>query len=221
MEQRPIYSMRDGYAIPFDELKRLLDLFCYGNQYRVAFQFLALTGARISELKKIGLSCFYGNYVVWKAGKNQPGYRKEKLPNWFLQELFYYLKHHNHVASRIFPFDSSILRKILSSKRKQLGGPWLHMRPDPSKGAIKNSYLLQVKGIRHTLATLKFKNYAIKYGFTYALEKTANDLKHSTYKMTTRHYINEWEELGFERYEGKTMAEIIKTEPQTKITEYL
>ena len=117
----------DGFAIPYPEIKRLVQFFSFGHPYRMAFSLIALTGCRISELKNIGRRSFFGEYVLWKTGKNQTGYRKEKLPPWFYYELEYYFRHYPSSDYKLFPnFNPNRLRDVLNKEvRPVLGGDWL------------------------------------------------------------------------------------------------
>lgn len=213
----------DGYAIPFNEVVRLIEFLDWGNKYRVAFELLALTGARISELKNMGLSGLRGNILVWKTGKNQKGYRRVELPEWFIKELFYHLDNHNHPSKGFFDFDGGVLRHVLNKQiRPCLGGLWQQKRPCPTgRGALKYEYLLQVKGLRACYATLKFYNNFKKWGATLAVECTAAAMRHSSYKMTAGHYVvGNFARLDIEKYGGYEIKDIIKLASQRKLGEF-
>lgn len=212
----------DGYAIPFNEVIRLIEFFPLANKYRVAFTMIALTGCRIAELNNMGVDSILGEYIIWKTGKNQTGYRKEKLPIWFIEEIKEYLSKCPHCNKKLFPYNTEWLRDILNKQiRPTLGGDWIKKKPQPTKkGAVKFNYIYQLKGLRHNFATLDFYNQFSRWGGTVAVEFTAKRMKHSSYKMTASHYIGNFERLKIEQYKGLEMSTILKTEKQNRLTEY-
>lgn len=213
----------DGYAIPFHEIKRLLNFYPYGHRFRIAFELLALTGMRINELNSIGLNSFYGDHVVWKCGKNQKGYRREKLPQWFLVELQTYLNNYPHSNSHLFNFQAKMLRDVLNKRvRKQLGGFWIVQRPDPSKnGVIKFEYVYQLKGLRHSFSTMEFIRYFEKFGGDIAVGYVSRRMHHKSEKLTAHHYICNFEKLSIYKYKGHSIGEILKEAHQKRIIDYM
>ena len=213
----------DGFAVPFEEIKRLLECLEYANKYRIALTIIALTGCRISELNNMGTKSFYGDFLMWKTGKNQKGYRKEKLPNWFLIELSEYLLKNQHSYNNLFNFKGERLRDLINKDlRPLLKGDWLIKKIKPSKkGAIREEYVFQLKGLRHSFATLDFYNKFLKWGGTVAVEFTCKRMKHSSYKMTAGHYIGNFKRLNVEKYKYKEIADILKNATQTRLGEFI
>jgi len=213
----------DGYAIPFTDVIDLIEFYPYAHPYRVAFTLIALTGCRIAELNNIGANSFRGNFLIWKTGKNQKGYRRERIPNWFMLEINEYIKKHPTSQTRLFQFKTEWLRdKLNKIIRPALKGNWLVQKPIPIKnGAVQKEYLYQLKGLRHNFATLTFYNQFLKWGGTVAVEFTCKRMKHSSYKMTAGHYIGNFERLDIEKYKALDMSEIINNGKQKKIIEYM
>jgi len=52
---------------------------------------LALTGCRLAELNTMREEHLRGNIIFWQPGKNQKGWRREALPEWYLRELREYM----------------------------------------------------------------------------------------------------------------------------------
>lgn len=221
-ENENIVFDSEGYSIPFYEVKRLIEFLPYASSHRIAIELLSLTGMRVSELEKIKLNCFYGEFVIWKTGKNQRGYRKEKLPFWFLHELDKYIQSYSFVDGFLFGFDSNTLSTYINKKiRPKIAGNWLKKRVKP-RGSLKGlEYVYQLKSLRHNFATLEFARNLDKWGKDVAVIFTAKKMKHSTYKMTAEHYLENFDSLDIERYKEVSMSDLLKEANQRKITEFL
>lgn len=179
--QSTICVESEGYAIPFNEVIRLIEFYPRGHPYRVGFTLMALTGCRCSEINNFGVNSFYGEWVIWKPAKKQGGMRKEKLPMWFLKDLELYLQKFPHCDDKLFPFDQEELRQVLNKRvRPVLGGAWL--QKTFSRGCIKNEYVLQLRGLRHSWSSLDFYNNFLTWGATMAVEMTCKRMRHSLIK---------------------------------------
>lgn len=211
-----------GYAIPFEEVINLINCFEYGNKYRVAIEMVALTGCRLAEIDNMGVNSIYGDHIIWKLGKNQKHYRKVKLPEWFLKEICCHLSKNQHCAERLFNFSGKELGRIVRRRaRPKLGQAWHAKRPVPQKdGGIVWEYCLQVKGLRHNYATLRFKEYFDKWGGTVAVELTAKELQHSSYRITAGHYVGNFDQLEIEKYKGLSVADILNRGVQSRLPEF-
>jgi integrase len=210
---------KEGYAVPFDEVRRLIEYFPYGTKYRVAIELIALTGCRLCEIERIGLRNFRGSVLVWKPGKNQKGYRKESLPKWFMDELDFYLRKNPHSYETLFPFNGDSLSRYVNKIRKHLGGGWniRKERDDLTNG----HYIYMLKGLRHSFATVTFYKSFLKWGGTLAVEKTAKKMRHSSYKITAQHYIDNMDDLKVNELHTLEIHRLLKEDLQTKLTEFL
>jgi len=211
-----------GNALPFKEVIKLIDFFPFGNPYRVAYTLLALTGARISEIDNMGPKCLRGDLLIWKTGKNQKGYRRAYMPQWFLNELSFYMENSPHCSNKFFLFAGKTLRDVLNKQiRPILKGDWLKLKDQPPNGMDRQEYVYQLKGLRHSYATLDFYNKFKKWGGTVAVEFTCKAMGHSSYKMTAGHYIGNFEKVEVEKWQGWSIADILKQADQRKMTEFL
>ena len=214
-------TITDSYAIPFKEVLRLLNHFTYASKYRVAIQMMALTGCRPSEIEKMGLINLRGNVISWRRGKNQKGWRRRALPAPFIKELFCMLKNTPHTAHKLFDFNIGTLRRIVNTQRLKIGGGWTIKREYQREGAVRQEYIYQLKGLRHNYVTMLFYNYYTKYDAALAVEFAAKEMGHSSYKMTSRHYLDGLEILNPESFVGLSMAEILNSPFQSKIGEFI
>lgn len=229
-------------AIPFHDVRCAINIMAYGSGKRIAFRWLAETGARPSELDQLEPTNFYGRWCVWKPGKNQTGFRKYEMSISFMRELDYYLMKVRpleqkdqwnitlggisaleHTSSKLFTFSSAFLTDYFNKKvRPLLGGNWMRKRLKP-RGSLKGKeYIYQIKGLRHNRITFEFwKNLKKWNDPMISLEKTSKEWLHSSYRMTIRHYIHSMEILHLEKYEGMEYPDIINpVDEQKKIQAY-
>lgn len=231
MEQQQIaVEINDVKAIPFCEVKRLIEFLEYASAVRVMVSIAALTGCRMSELDCMTRNSIVASdrvYLVWRPGKGQKGQRKEALPRWFLPELDLYLKTHALIAkggseAPLFNFNHHSLRRYINQfVRPKVGGAWLTKTMN-TRGSMNGSeYLYQLKHLRHNFATLDFARNIERWGKDVAIEFTAKRLRHSSYKMTVGYYIESFEALRIHKYRAFSMADILRGAGQMKLFEFI
>lgn len=222
IENERLSVNRESYIIPIMETKKLIEVMEYGSTHRVAVLLLILTGARIREITRLTTFDFYQDYVFISLGKNQKGKRKERLPQWFLQELDFYMTHNSFVANRLFPFNSNELLQYFNKYiRQKVGGNWLKKTPYSKGNMVGTEWYYQLKGFRHTYQSLKFVNYYDKYKDAgLSAELVSKDMKHHCRALTVRHYLNpDVDELR--RYKGLTMNDLVRQNEQQRLNQFL
>ena len=219
---KPTPFTDENYAIPFEDVKEMVDYLPYGHKYRVALMLLTLTGCRICELDNMGINSIGCGFLYWKTGKNQKGFRKEDLPDWFMSELQYHIDNNHCSNNRLFDFKGNSFRRIFNKEiRPKLNSNWQIKYIKANKKYAVEEYAYQLKGLRHNFASLDFYNNFCKWGGTVALEFTCKRMKHSSYKITCGHYIGGFDKLKIDQYKGCTMSEILHNKiSQRRIGEF-
>lgn len=210
----------EGYAVSFKNIIKLIEFFPYGSSRRIAIELLALTGMRPSELEQLSPHSFWKDMIVWRPGKNQPGYRKVQLPAWFLKELDHYLQNNHFGNNKLFPWKDESLRQYINKwVRHKLGGDFMKKRRVRQRGRVIDEFIIQLKSFRHTYACKEFHDAMAKYGTELSIHMVASNMKHSSTYMTARHYCSDIQYLknDLQRYQGTSMADIIKDSRQQKL----
>ena len=214
---------KDYKDIPFQEVKRLIEILPRAKRHRVALMWLSLTGARPSEIEKRKISeIAFGIYWIWKPRKNQKGYRREKLPSFFWEEFNEYLEKESYSNDDVF----GLLGESLSSYvnryiRPLLGGNWIKKRPEfREDGKYRLVYIYQIKNLRHNYQTCEWARYKEEYGSDLALMKVSRKMRHSSKRITGEHYIESVEHLNLNSHKHKTMGEILQGVDQMNLMNY-
>lgn len=216
----------DSYAIPFGNVKEVLDLLEYGNQVRVMFEMLALTGCRISELDSFRVDQLHkvsdGWVVFWKPGKKQRGVRKERLPDAFVNELRYCREHFRVKGCRMFSFKSCTFRRRFNEfVRPLLSGAWREVKPSGKRGRAPFEYVLQLKGMRKNFQTLLFaKEWQEWHDASFAMEKTCKRMRHHSKHITVNHYIENFERLDINKYVDCNPADLLGVGVQKRLNDF-
>jgi integrase len=219
----------EGYAISFENIKRLIDFFPYGDEHRIAIELLALTGMRTVELDGISPANFWtdtnkNTFLIWKLGKNQSGTRKELVPEWFLEEVRYFLTQSFRMPHRpLFSFRGEALRYYINHfVRHRLRGDWIKKRPG-HRGFINGEYVLQLKGLRHTFATKVFYEALNRFGAEVGAGIVQARMQHHSPYITCRHYTNDIQTIfeDLEHFKGASIGEILRHSNQIPLTAYL
>ena len=192
----------DGQAIPPTRIKEVLDYLPYGNQIRVMFQFLAITGSRISELDRMRTDRILKSqnkyFLIWSLGKNQKAFRKEEIPEQLVQELRESRKNRRCFQNRLFSMSSDTFRRVFNRDvRPNLSDAWTERKIKLSKGQLQTEYVLQLKGLRKTFQTLNFAQELRKWNNPdIALEFTSKRMRHSSKHITAYHYIVNFDQVN-------------------------
>ncbi len=231
MQQTTVELEKDIKIIPFNEVMRLADALGFDErgvptQKRLAILWLALTGARPSEIENRKVDDFKFEYscCIWKPRKNQKGRpRIVKLPLWFMKELNCYFEKGVHSNEDVFGIKcTSLLRYINGKIRKKLGGGWLLQKPSFSERCLySKTYIWQLKNLRHNYATVEWFNCVEKYGHELALHKISRDMRHSSTGMTGVHYIESIDELNLSKYKHMNISQILSSLKQRDLMEFM
>lgn len=212
----------DCRAIPFDRLKEALAFMPWASSLRVMFLMLALTGCRIHELDRMKKSLLYDNVLFWHLGKNQVGFRKERLPSWYLKELQEYWKNNRIFQDRFFGCSGDTFRRYFNRDvRPWMSRAWQEKRLVPKQGELQEEYILQLKGLRKTYQTLEFAKQLDKWKDSgVALEFTAKKMRHTTRQITAYHYIENFDALQIEKFKELTTEKIVQDNRQARLFEF-
>lgn len=181
---------------------------------------LALTGCRLSELNGMRISNIQGNIIYWRLGKNQKGWRKEALPDWYLKELQEYINTHRLKRDHLFgPSATSIRRYFNRDIRPYLGEEWQEKISHPGY-TIDERYILQLKSFRKSFGTTIFwREYQKWEDAGVALEFTSKRMCHSTTHMTAFHYLRNFETTEVELWDQFLSAKPVILE-QRRVTDF-
>jgi integrase len=224
MQREEYFNELEPQAIPYEEIIAATNNMTYGSIERVMFEALFLTGCRPSELDKFrtkGEDCFLkGNWLYWKPGKNQKGWRKEYLPNYYLKELSYYKATNRVYLDFFFAAKEISFRAYFNKKiRPYLSESWQTRRMTNVKWF--KGYNLQLRGLRKSFITLIYANQLEKWKDpTIALDLTSKRLKHSTKNLTLNHYIKEFEHLNIDKWKESNPSEILALAGQRQLKNF-
>lgn len=210
---------RDGYAIPFQHIKDVLQRLTYASHERVMFGMLALTGCRICELDLMKRDGFIGGKFYWKLGKNQASTRCIELPTYYLEELRKYWETHRIKNLDIFgKKHNSFVRDFNKRLRDTLRPEWKQKAVEYTNNGLSQCYNFQLKGLRKSYSSLRYAYYwDILKDATAAMEFVAKEMKHSTKSMTCHHYLENFQILEIDRYKKLSMADILKLDIQKRL----
>lgn len=215
----------DAYALSWPAIKELYDYLPWGNPIRVMARVCQQTGAHKVELDLMKKSLLHedGTFFFECAKKRAKQMRKVQLSEDLLRELKFYWENNLTYADRMFGISSDTWTRYFNRDvRPRLSHLWNEKRPVAEKGKLVLEYVSQLKGFRHTYATMKFAKYYERYKDAYiAAEMVARDLKHSAKAITVRHYVINLEMLGLDtclKYEPHTIMENIS---QSRVLDFI
>jgi hypothetical protein len=213
----------DSVAIPIDRVIEAFTFMKYGSVCRVMFTMLFLTGCRISELDVMLRKDIIEGMIYWFLGKNQHGMRKEKLPDWYLEELACYWKHSRTYSGKVFGVNSQSFVKMFNKDiRPKLSEEWQHKKYAPNKNLNRMEHIYQIKGLRKDYQTMEFARQYEKWGDAHvALEWVSKMMQHSSARITAYHYIENFENLHVDRYKKLTQEKILYSKRQTRLYDFM
>lgn len=194
----------------------------YASSNRVMFTMLFLTGCRLTCLDRMRLRNLHGEHLYWRPGKNQKGWRKERLPIEYLEELRAYRETHRVDQDRLFGIASETFRREFNrASRPTLGPAWRRKRPVMRNERLDLEYVYQLKGLRKDFQTLDFKrNYDELCDAGLAIEMTSKRMRHSSTKITARHYIENFDALGVKTLPSLVPNELLRMGQQKRLLDY-
>lgn len=201
-------------VIPIDDVIRALQKLPYGNVHRCMMSMRFLTGCRNSELDNMMKSRIINGAIYWKKGKNQKGYRKEKLPDKFIEELKYMWQCNHTKLDAVFPITAeTFMTQFNKLIRPVLGGKWLLKKPALFHNFARLTYIYQLSYLRKDFFTLdNANNYNRFKSLDVALYMTQKRMGHHCAYMTQAHYIQSWKSLDMDKYGSLSIQEIYDKE---------
>lgn len=202
----------EGNAIPWRLIQEVNEHLEYGSAASIMFKTLLYTGCRISELDNLDPKNIMHGYLIWKTGKNQTGFRKEKMPSCWIEELKVYRNTNSCPTNKLFNKRGQSMVDFFNKKvRPHLSKEWSYKRLHPVKDRFHQEYVYQIKGLRKNFQTIKFHKYYRKYKDAgVALEFISKEMKHSSKHMTAYHYIENCDLLDIEKYRDLEIQTIVK-----------
>lgn len=213
----------EGHALPITAIQDALDLMEYASVERVMFEMLVYTGCRIQELNLMKPRHLYGDTLYWPCGKNQSGWRKEKLPIGYVLELNEYRQTHRVPESMLFGVSAETFRTYFKQRvRPRLGPSWQRQRLVPTKHGLKPEYVFQLKGTRKTFQTLKYHECLQEWGSPMvAAEMTGKQMRYATARVSLTHYVENLNSLGLNKGAICTdPARMLSATHQRRLLEY-
>jgi integrase len=188
----------DRKAMPPERVTEMLNFLGYASDERVMFRMLQITGCRIQELDQMTRAYLQGDILYWPLGKNQHSWRKEKLPEDYLEELRVYWERRGCPANKFFAVAAETFRGYFKHfVRHQLSPAWQERRRVATNAGFTFEYVLQLKGLRKSYQTMVFAEELRRWKDPgVALEFTSKRMKHSSTRITAYHYIQNFEDLG-------------------------
>lgn len=212
----------EGRGIPFHIVNKLLERLPYASTMSVGIKLLIFTGSRIQELENMKRCMLQENYIYWKCGKNQNGWRKEYLPNDFIKEMQEYWNNERIEQNNMINVKPNTFRRYFTRLRKRLSPEWREKRKIMIGNEIKTQYSYALKGFRKNFATLLFTYFWDKYGDSgVAVERVSKRMKHSSRHMTANHYIETMEQIDGPRFKGFLPFEIVTQIKQKRLVDYI
>lgn len=189
--------LTETICVPFVECKKAISRMHYASTERVMFIMLVLTGCRLQALDTMFSSWLINGVLYYHPGKNQKQYLKTPLPNWYLKELCEYRKNHRIWGDHLFSCTADAFRRYFVRIRPSLGYAWTETALMPHHNLCRESYVLQLKGIRKMFWTMEFKRQLEEWKDAgVALEMTSKKAAHSTTHMTAYHYLRDFAQIG-------------------------
>lgn len=214
----------EGHAIPIRVVQEAIEDMEYASTERVMFEMLYYTGCRYPELDGMRKDKLFGEWLYWECGKNQTGkWRKERLPQAYLAELRSYWETHRIYGNRFFGVTGETFRGYFKNiVRPRLPGSWQLRRPRmTSRDGMRLEFVYQLKGLRKNFQTLDFKKNLDEWGDPgIAIEMTSKRMRHSSTKITARHYVENFASLGIKSLPSLDPVALLELSKQTRITDF-
>lgn len=204
----------DNYPCPtVEEMIKFIKSFEYLDKYRICFELMTVTGARVGEAVKARLREFDEDFTIWKYRIQKPKIsltkkltvidykvRTVKLPEWYSEKLRQYFEENKHAMDRGFLFynrnhdkphvTTGQLRNILVKKRRslKLERVWKIVAREGANPIIYKA--LSSHSFRRFYVSSKFNEVAKDHGIDNALVIVGKLLGHSDPLKTTSLYLS-------------------------------
>lgn len=201
----------DKDIISFSNVCKAVNFLPYASQYRCMFLMLALTGMRIAELDRCFKSNLQGRVLIWRLGKNQRTWRKELLPDFFVNELKVFWQNEPTKGDKMFLCSAESFTRKFHKLRPKIGGEW--NKKVKTKGRNTQwayDWVLQLKNLRKNFWTFDYYRNLQKFPEHLALLLTARRARHKSEFITGVHYAGNFDKLECERYKSYEMAQVLE-----------
>lgn len=204
----------DNYPCPtVEELTKFIQSFEYLDKYRLCFELMTVTGARVGEIVRARLNEFDENFTIWKYRIQKPKItltskhtlmdykvRTVQLPEWFSKKLKQYFEEHKYAMDRGFLFynkrhdknhiTTGHLRCILVKKRRtlKLERIWKIVTREGMPPIIYKA--LSCHSFRRFYVSSKFNEISKDHGIDNALVIVGKLLGHTDPLKTTSLYLS-------------------------------
>ena len=188
-------NLQETSTIPQRLLNEVLVYWPYAKQERVMFQFLMVTGCRITELDAMKPENLVKNakgqdIIYWVTGKTG-GYRFAEIPAVLMSEYIEYRQTNRTFPDKLFGMKSESFGRKFNGIRKYLSIEWNEYKMTMKEGILVPEYKYQLKMVRKNFNTLTFNRLLIETGnASLALELTKKLLNHQSVHMNILHYYD-------------------------------
>lgn len=194
----------------FHLYENILTIIPYGTPQRVYHQILFYTGCLPTETKNMDILNLTDNIFWWERGKGQGGWRHIWLPQDFIEEIKYMMKHHGSRGTLIFSkHPESFRRDFNMFWRPRLCDEWNQKLKLPEgmkkkKGQWKyfaEPFVFNFKGYRKGWTTIRLcQRYLEYHDWSISMGQVRRDLGHASKLMTEEHYVACAFEMGAMEY---------------------
>lgn len=225
--QRPNDLVHDDCkAIPIHLVLDAIDKMKYATPERCMFIMSFLTGCRQSELNRMYVDKLYkvkdGYYIYWSLGKKQKGFRKEPLPEWFVEELFKMRNNYRCFQNKMFPILQITFRRYFNRDiRPSLNQEWVSKTLQGVNGELKPLYKYHLSGLRKTFQILLFyKFHQLSGSLEVALHQVSSRMKHSCTNITYRHYLDGYDQIKVHDHGSMLPIDFLEAGYQSRLMEW-
>jgi integrase len=211
-----------GNALPWDRVLEVINYVKPGSAESIMFKTLLYTGCRISELDNMQPQNIVQNHLYWKTGKNQTGYRMEKMPIEWMEELLLYRKRYKCSMSKLFHQKGrTFVEKFDRFIRPNLSAEWRWKRLVLTNKGFAPENVYRIKCLRKNYQTLKFNDKFREYkDGNVAIEFMSKAMRHSSKGLTVYHYVENAESLELAKFEVLEIDHILKKKKNEVLLKY-
>lgn len=211
-------------AVPIPLIVEAISKCDYASPLSLALQLRFITGCRGKELDTINPNKQSDGFIYWQLGKNQTKqYRREYVPTSWWDEYDEYRHKYGVPREKLFHISNETLRCYFTKNlRPLLSEKWHNQHKTMRAGRLVDEYVYTWGGIRKTFQTLLFSHYWKQYDDPgVALEMTSKRMKHSSTRITFKHYIENSENINAKDYLNILPFKLVRIPRQENLHEYL
>lgn len=215
-------GMDDCAALPYSLFREAIQTLPRASEVRCMLLMLALTGMRVQELAVLRVDNIVDNAILWPLGKNQRGWRREVLPDWYRAELGHF-RANNRVPTRyVFGMTPEHLRRYFNKfVRPRLSHSWRLRRRTLTTGIVtEQQYRYQLSSLRKSFCTTVFYREYRHWGDIHvALLFAQKRFCHKSERITAMHYLKEFSSCEVERWDS-FLSESVPFSSQMRIMQF-